>query len=393
MDVLRNFGGVVRVELTSADICAAMNAIQHERAVIWDVQYLDEIRVSFCLHKQNLERLRRLHTKRGEKLEIIARKGLYWRLVDLRKRPLLVWPLLLFVLVSIWLPGRILFIQIEGNEHVETKRIVEAAAECGIGFGASRKEIRSERMKNALLEKIPQLSWAGINTVGCTAVISVKERIDPLPSEEIGRVSSMIASRDGIIRQITVLRGNRLCAVGEAVKAGQVLISGYTDCGLSIQATNAQGEVFAETSRDLTVIAPTMYSQKGQILRLSKRYFLIIGKKRINFLNSSGILGASCAKIYAENYLVLPGGFVLPVAFGVETCIAYEQSDVAMPQDLSDFAQQYVLGSMYSGRILTAEENVVTQDDRYIFLGNYTCMEMIGITKIEESILEYGKNS
>ena len=83
----------------------------------------------------------------------------------------------------------------------------------------------------------------------------------------------------------------------------------------------------------------------------------------------------------------------MPVAFGVETCIAYEQSDVAMPQDLSDFAQQYVLGSMYSGRILTAEENVVTQDDRYIFLGNYTCMEMIGITKIEESILEYGKNS
>ena len=36
--------------------------------------------------------------------------------------------------------------------------------------------IRSEKVKNSLLQRIPQLQWAGINTDGCVAVISVREK-------------------------------------------------------------------------------------------------------------------------------------------------------------------------------------------------------------------------
>lgn len=34
-------------------------------------------------------------------------------------------------------------------------------------------------MKNALLSAIPELQWAGVNTYGCRAVISVRERTLP----------------------------------------------------------------------------------------------------------------------------------------------------------------------------------------------------------------------
>ena len=205
-----------------------------------------------------------------------------------------------------WLPSRVLFVQIEGNTHVESRRILESAARCGIAFGASRREIRSEKIKNALIECIPELSWVGVNTYGCTAVISVRERVKESDTENIHGVSSIVASCDGVIRQITVLQGNRVCSVGQAVTKGQVLISGYTDCGISIQATAAKGEVFAETSRSVTAIFPRVCMQRGEKQCIEQKYAVIIGKKRINFSNSSGILGTSCVKMYTEKYLTLP---------------------------------------------------------------------------------------
>ena len=63
-------------------------------------------------------------------------------------------------------------------------------------------------------------------------------------------------SRDGFIVSATVTRGNFLCRVGQSVKAGQVLISGYTDCGICIQATRAEGEIYAQTSRDFAAVTP-----------------------------------------------------------------------------------------------------------------------------------------
>ena len=71
-------------------------------------------------------------------------------------------------------------------------------------------------------------------------------------------VGSIVASRDGVITSITTTKGTPLCKAGQAVKAGQILISGYTDCGISIRADPAEGEVFAETYREMM----TLYASK-----------------------------------------------------------------------------------------------------------------------------------
>ena len=392
MDFWRNLECTVRVELTSADLCSAMAAIQRAGLLIWDVESSGELSIRFRIRRREWITLCSMFEKRGEELALLERSGLYWVLKDLQRRPVLVLGMLLLLAFSLWVPGRVFFVQVQGNTAIETRRIAEAAAECGITFGAARREVRSEKMKNALLEAIPELSWAGVNTYGCTAVISVRERAAEQTTQENWEVSSMIASRDGIIRQITVLRGNGLCTVGQAVRAGEVLISGYTDCGIAIQATNAQGEVFAETSRDLTAVCPVVCSMRGEILQQTKKYSLIIGKKRIIFSNNSGISGTGCAKIYEENYLTLPGGFVLPVAIAVETCTFYESEEADWSYDLSTASRQYLVDQMCAGRILLAKEELTGQEGLLVLQGSYSCYEMIGITRIEESILDYVEN-
>ena len=184
-------------------------------------------------------------------------------------------------------------------------------------------------MKNSLLEALPELEWAGINTYGCTAVISVSEKTQSSESSDKHKVSSIVAERDGIISSCTVIRGNPVCKIGEAVRAGETLVSGYTDCGIKIQATRAQAEIYATTMRQLTVLSPLDYIQEGQIRCEETKYSLILGKKRINLSKDSGNFTSVCDKMYWQYYCVLPGGFQLPIsvvvsagnyAFRLNTC-------------------------------------------------------------------------
>ncbi len=395
MDFWRFFDGVLTVELTSADLRGAMTVIQKAGFQVWDMEAPDTLTLRFRIRRSEWKRLRPLCDKRGEQLQVLTQSGLYWKLTSLKQRPILIIGLTLLLLLSIWVPGRVFFVRIEGNSTIASRQIAEAAAKCGIGFGASRREVRSEKMKNTLLEAMPSLSWAGVNTYGCTAVITVRERAEVTREPEQPKVSSIVASRDGIVRQMTVLRGNAVCALGQAVKAGQVLISGYTDCGLTIQAAAAQGEIFAETNRVLTAVCPVFFTQRTGVTATKRNFSLIIGKKRINFTNSSGILDTGCAKIYEENYISLPGGFVLPVAIAVETWTFYETAETDYPEGeqlLTAFAQGYLPTQMLAGKILLAQEKLTQLEGLCQLQGSYSCYEMIGITIIEENVPNYVKN-
>lgn len=395
MNLWQSIGGELTVELTSADISGFLAAAQNAQVEIRNVEIAGPLRIRFQIRRDAWACLQALAQRRGEKLERTGKTGLYWSLARLRRRPVLVLGLLFLLVFSLWAPSRVFFIQVEGNGQIPARKIIECAARCGISFGASRREVRSERMKNALLQAMPELSWAGVNTSGCTAVISVRERKDQQQAQVQQTVSSIVASRDGIIAQTTVLQGNKLCAEGQAVKQGQVLISGYTDCGLSIQATNAKGEVFAYTNRQLSALCPIFFTKRGQTVRSEKNYSLIVGNKRINFSNNSGISDTGCAKIYEEKYLVLPGGFQLPLAVCVETVIYYQteaaEADAAS-DTLSAFARQYISAQMCAGSILLADVQFTQTENALLLRGSYSCHEMIGITRLEESIWNYAEN-
>lgn len=395
MTLWNSFAGMVQIQLTTADIPGHLLEMEHNGIVLHDIIFMDTLTIRYWIYRKDTKALQRLCKRRGEIIRKTAERGIYYSFCGLIKRPVLVCGLLLLFLLSVWVPGRVLFVYVEGNHTVPTAKILEQASLCGIDFGASRRQVRSERMKNALLEQMPQLQWAGINTYGCVAVISVQERQQIMQEEPDYQISSIVALRDGIIRDITVLNGNPLCTVGQAVKAGQVLISGYTDCGICIQAKQAKGEIYAETNRELTTIFPCDYEKRGDICFTEKKFSLIIGKKRINFYNSSGISDGSCVKIYSERYVSLPGGFQLPVAIVTETWVCYESSDMTYenPEHIvQPFIQDYLQSTMIAGRICASVQTELRTQDVYRVDGVYSCYEMIGITRPEESLSNYEDN-
>jgi hypothetical protein len=246
-------------------------------------------------------------------------------------------------------------------------------------------------VKNQLLSAIPELEWVGINTAGCVATISVRERQSGEDTIQRHGVSSIVATRDGVIRELTVTGGSAACKTGQAVKAGQVLISGYTDCGISIRAERAQGEVYAQARHEISCIMALNFSQRGEQVAAIRKTGIIIGKNRINFSQDSGILDTGCVKMYEENYVTLPGGFILPIAIVTETYIYYDDRESVAVGDLEDtelpqLVRSYLSSQMIAGRIVNADVNISRQEDSILLSGKYECLEMIGQERLEEII-------
>lgn len=398
MGTIQSVLGYVEVELTSASIPAALDRITRAGIPVWKLLPEDELTMRMQIPRNQYRKLCTLCQKHGDTLKISARRGLYWMVKEILSRPVLILGVLLLLFASFYLPTRVLFVTVEGNDKLPTQLILEAAQECGIQFWAPRREVRSERMKNALLEALPELRWAGINTYGCRAVISVSEKALQTDQPETSSVSSILASQEGIITSATATQGNLLCREGQAVKAGDVLISGYQDCGISIRAVRAEGEVFALTNRNLSVIAPMDWAVKGENTEVRRKYSLIFGKKRINLWKGSGISEGRCVRMYEEYYITLPGGFRLPVRVGVERVMDGSTVNEVYPEDeavamLTDFAERYLNQQMVAGRI--TQSHIQTTCDGAIcrLTGNYFCVEMIGTLRHNE-IGEYnGKDS
>jgi len=383
MNLWKSLEGMTEAELTGADPEESLSVINRQNIPLSWVIRVDDLTVRFLCSRKYRGILRSLCEKRGDTLRFVGETGLFYHGKALLRRPVLLCGMVFFLMLTCFLPTRVLFFRVEGNETVPARQILAAAETCGIRFGVSRRTVRSEKMKNALLGAMPALQWAGINTSGCTALISVREREAEPEQPVCAGVGSIAAVRDGFITTCTVTRGRALCSPGQAVKAGQILISGYTDCGITLQVTRAAGEIYAETARSVVAATPIqtqVCTAEGSEVR---RFGLLLGKKRINFWKGSGISPATCGRMYAEYYITLPGGFSLPVGIWMETLVSREFTPELQPEEeleirLKDHVRRRVLEDTVAGTILQESWERNRQAGCCSLKGNFLCSEMIG---------------
>lgn len=398
MSIFTKLGGLQQLTITSADIPGLLSAIHRQAIPVEQVRQIDSFTVAIEVGRVHIRRLEKLAAVRGEQLRLLEKRGLFWQLRSFLHRPVLLLGMSLLLILVLWLPSKVLLITVEGNQKVPTNLILEQAEQCGIRFGVSRHKLRSEQLKNSLLAALPELQWAAVNTRGCVAVISVQEKTVPDRSVVQPPVSCIVAACDGTITSCTVTKGTAMCQVGQAVKAGELLVSGYADYGLIQKVTQAEGEIFAETIREVSAVIPLDFTNRGNITGVEKKISVIFGKKRINFYKDSGISEAGCGKMTVQYPLWLPGNFQLPVILCVDYLIQYDILSTEVDQDavldaLSRAADRCVKEQMIAGSILDSWEAVELSDQYCVLKKRFACHEMIGRLRNEETIGSHGEDS
>lgn len=375
------FLGHYRIRLTGAEPERSIRFLS-SRIQLQDVCRESDLSATFLISKRTLSFVRSSAQSRGDRIEVLEEQGLPVKLRGCIRFPLLSFCVMLLLLATILLPGRILFIQVVGNQAVPEDLILERAEQCGLSFWTSREALRSEQIKNRLLQALPELSWVGVNTRGCCAVISVRER-KPEPADEPSAPGNIIAVTDAVITSVTATVGKALCAPGDAVRRGQILISGFTDLGLCIHVERAEGEIYGLTRRENRVVLPAGTRIQEESGVVEKKYSLFIGKKRINFYSDSGILHTGCGKMTQIRYLRLPGGWTLPIGVITEVYTPallretrrWEPDAMQLLQEMSIRMLQQ---QMTAGRILKTKFTDTSSGQIISLSGVFECQEMIG---------------
>ena len=386
------------VRITSADIPSALQFLADRGIILQDIQSESDLSVLLTVWQKDYKRIKILLEKRGDRCELKNRFGFYWMFSGITNRWLFLAGCMFILVLTIYIPSRIYFFEVKGNQMTSAKWILEKAEISGLRFGCKRAAVKSEHIKNSILNQIPELDWVGITTAGCVATIEVREKpIEELKQNPSLYVGHIVADSDGVIESITATKGTPLCKPGQAVEKGHILISGYEDCGFVIKASKAEGEIYARTIYTMNLFSPAKGLQRDEIYATERKYSLQIGKNIINFSKDSGISPPGCVKMYSRKYLTLPGGFRLPVAIVCQEHIYHKTLEKETAeidtQWIEQTAEEYVLQNRNAGEILM--KNTLLQDHRdyYVLKGVYACREQIGIPKIEEIVSNDGKHS
>lgn len=387
--------GTVRLRLISGDVTSSLARCNSKGIILRDVRFLDPLTAEFTAEGNKVASLQKIVEKSGDSLTVLKEDKRGILIGSILRRPIFLAAFVIFLALSAFLPKRIFFIQVQGNETVSEKLIIEYAETAGVYFGAARNQIRSERIKNELLEKIPELKWVGVNTNGCVATISVREKA-PQEKKQETAAARIVAGRDALITSCVVRKGNPLCKVGQTVTKDQTLVSGLTDVGISIENSGADAEIYGHTTRELQVILPDPAVKWEERITGNTEYSLLVGKNLINLRKDSGILGNRCVKMYTQKYVTLPGDFTLPVAVVQERTLSCEKTSTSIDlseQILRGFAADYLKDQMIAGTILSDVTYIRRERDATILEGTYYCNEMISRMQYEETDLYYEQNN
>ena len=374
--------GFCRVRVTGASPEWILERLAQLRVAVIDPVRIDAFTLEFLTLRRSLARVELAACKAMCDVTGVQEYGLRHDFEGLRRRLALVLALMACVLATIIVPKFVFFYEVEGNETVPDAKILRALHTLGVGFGTYGPDIRPQELKNKMLLLIPELQWFTVQQNGMCARVIVRERPKKITPEDRRTATDVIAAKDGVLTSVSVLEGNCLCAPGQAVREGELLVSAFTDLEFTTRVSAALAEIYARTLYRKQVVTPESVLEKTYTGREQTKISLIGGEKRWNIFTNGGKLTGRCDKITVTHMLRLPGGLTLPAGIAVTTSRAYTlQARTVDAQDAKALCRAQALRSirqeMIAGTVEQETASMVQADGRYNYTASVQCEEMI----------------
>lgn len=388
------------VKLLRGSVCVRAKSAYPERMPnlcsargieFWDVRWIDDTALSFCVARGDLRALRRAAEGCGAEVSIERTAGTPFFFARLRRRHalfaggILCAALLLVNSLFIW------DFEVTGNETVPTETILHALREHGVHRGTFIYSFRSQDICNRVLPELKDLCWVAVNVRGCKAYVQVRERVRAPERVNESEPTNVIAAKPGLITKVRALDGEKRVLPGTSVQQGQLLIAGVVDTGgtekpsVTTRFLAGKGEVWARTWYDLTVRVPLTYEKKVYTGKEKRSHTLIWGENRLKIgAKGSSICNVDCDKIKNQTQWTLFGLFALPVTWETETLLPYEleiaarsRADAeAQGKDVLETYLAALLGE--TGSVTQRRFSTAVEGDTLVVTLSAECEEQIG---------------
>ena len=276
-------------------------------------------------------------------------------------------------------------VDVVGAEGASTESIENELSALGVRVGVRIRDIDRAKTVSRFLKLHPEYSWAALNVDGTTLTLMLRTRTEG-EQAQMKTSKALVAASDGVITEISVYSGKSEVRVGDVVRKGDLLISGYVS-GNGLQYTDdpklrfegASGKVYAEVRESLTVRVPLERTETVRVPIGRTGITLSVLGKTFTFGN---VTEDESSFLTEKRYLTLFSAVTLPITYRV--CVRTEQKQNVYTADaveatLTARAEAYRMLSDVLGEASLTETEMITgaEDGAVLVTLNYGCVRLI----------------
>lgn len=251
-----HLSGYVKVQVKGIGAARFINRLLEQKVLVWDVKNMGTETVVFYMKLEEVPTLRVAARKSECKVTFLERKGAPFFGRKLMKYSGLLVGLILFCTMIFILSNVVWGIDIKGASPATEHEVRKALEEMDIKVGKLQFGLdQMEDIQKELSERVPAITWIGVQLKGTTFEFQVVEKKQP---KEEGNESYMnlVAAKNATIVQPMVERGQGIVEKNQYVQKGDVLVSGFIGREDNKKFVGAKGKVMAETWYKTTVTVP-----------------------------------------------------------------------------------------------------------------------------------------
>ncbi len=359
-----------------------INLCAFRRIDIWDVKWEGNA-LRGKIAASSFGKLRYVARKTGVRVKIEEKSGLPFYIKAHNNRVGLIIGAVFFVAFCGLMNNFVWCISVDDSEKFSREQIMQAAEIAGLHYGIRVSAFDEEKAAREIYKAFNgELSYVKVNIKGSLAAIQFRDSKKKLTIEDKGEPSNIVADFDGVIVSDEVYQGAKNISKGNAVRKGDVLISGVVE-GIDSKPLfyEAKGRFTALRDSECQVTVDT--DEKVKKIENEKNFYsLIVFGLRLPL--SFQMYSAENQREYTNIKHLVYDGYVLPFALEKKTLISFSDKTVT-PDDANKIACMKYSESVYdkykNSNILSEDVKITSENSGTVITGEYRTIDFIGESK------------
>jgi len=367
-----------------------INLCCNKKIYIWDLKRIEED-YQFRITATNYKNLKPIAKKTGMIPKIINKIGFPFLKHRYRKRKGFFAGFIICIVIIYLLSLNIWNINILGGSKYTPEAMIKFLKENQVYTGVKKKKVSCQEIEEHIRLAYSDIGWVSAEIKGTRLIIKITETNMPAPAAIAIEPSHIIATKNGIVKNIITRTGTPLVKEGDVVKKGDILVSGivtiFADFEeiLENKTAVADADIVCKTYYDYHEVFPLNYSKRIYSKNREKGYFITFFEKKL-FLYNPRNSYLKYDIIVNENTLHLTPSFYLPIRYGTITTREYAEVESRYTEDEAINIAKLRL-KRYFDRLIE-NDVIITENNIKITIENNKCIAQ-GRILVEEPAWEY----
>ncbi|MGE6259447.1 sporulation protein YqfD [Heyndrickxia sporothermodurans] len=275
------FFGTIHVKVEGKGVERFINQLTRSKLIIWNVKRQGTSAITFYIRLQDLHKLRHLVRKFDCKISFLSGQGapFLWKRT-LKNAGFFAGFLLFFVVITI-LSNIVWGIDIKGASPQMEHQMRKELNRIGVKVGKLQFYIDDvETIQRKLEDRIPNITWVGVELSGTTYHFQVVEKNIPTPPDQLPP-QNLVSTKKAVIVDMFVENGQKMVNVNQFVNKGQLLVSGIIGNEHNSKQVAAIGKILGKTWYKTNVQMPLQSDFQVYTGSEKRKYSLQIGSLSI----------------------------------------------------------------------------------------------------------------